>query len=83
MYDFRNDFYTVLAPTWNHLKPQVGAILVLKIAQEPPKTPPETHLGARTPQTPKLASKWSSRPPKMMPQTLDVGSILASILDIF
>ena len=46
--DFRIDFYAVLAPTWSHLGPQVGAILTLEIAQEPPKTPPETHLGART-----------------------------------
>ena len=46
--DFRIDFYTVLDPTWSHLGPQVGAILVLKIAQEPPRTPPKTHLGART-----------------------------------
>ena len=46
--DFRIDFYAVLAPTWSHLGPQVGAILALKIAQEPPRTPPKTHLRART-----------------------------------
>ena len=46
--DFRIDFYAVLAPTWSHLGPQVGAILTLKIAQEPPRTLLHTHLGART-----------------------------------
>ena len=46
--DFRIDFYAVLAPTWSHLGPQVGAILALKIAQEPPRTLLHTHLGART-----------------------------------
>ena len=46
--DFRIDFNTVWAPTWNHLGPQGGAILALKIGQEPPKTSPKTHLEART-----------------------------------
>ena len=60
--DFRIDFYTVLAPTWTHFGPQVGAILALKIAQEPPKMSPKTHLGARTRPDPQNASK-------MEPQT--------------
>ena len=48
IYVFRIDFYTVLAPTWSHLGLQVGAILALKVAQEPPKTPPKMHLEATT-----------------------------------
>ena len=62
--DFRIDFYTVLAPTWRHLGPQVGAILALKIAQEPPKTPPKTHLEARTRPDAKNATKMEPPTPK-------------------
>ena len=46
--DLSIEFHTVLAPTWNDLGSQVGAILAPKIAQEPPKMPPKTHSGART-----------------------------------
>ena len=31
--DFGSDVYTMLAPTWHHLRSQVGAILASKIAQ--------------------------------------------------
>ena len=74
--DFRIDFYTVSAPTWNHLGPQVGAILVLRIAQEPPRTPPKTHLGARTRPDAQNGSKME--PPTLQndPQTLHVRFIL-------
>ena len=50
-------FYAVLAPTWDLLGPQVGAILALKIAQEPPKMPSKTHLGARARPDPQNDSK--------------------------
>ena len=46
--DFRIDFCTVLATTWNPLGPQDGIILAFKIGREPSKTPPKTHLGAKT-----------------------------------
>ena len=62
--DLGIDFYTILAPTWNHLGPQVGAILALKIAQEPPKTLPKSHLGARTRPDTKIVPKCSPRPPQ-------------------
>ena len=80
--DFRIGFYTVLAPTWSHLGPQVGVILTLKIIQEPPKTPPKTHLGARAPPNLQNWPKMTTRPPKMRPQTPHLGSILTSLLDI-
>ena len=58
------NFYTVLAPTWDLLGPQVGAILALKIAQEPPKTPSKTHLGARTRPDPQNDSKMEPPTPQ-------------------
>ena len=39
----------------------LGAILALKIAQEPPKTPSKTHLGART--RPDLQNDSKMEPP--------------------
>ena len=81
--DSRIDFYAVLAPTWSHLGPQVGAILALKIAQEPPRTPPNTHLGARTRPDPQNGSKMTPRPPKMPLQTTNFGSIWASFWHMF
>jgi len=65
--DFLINFYTVLAPTWDLLGPQVGASLALKIAQEPPKTPSKTHFGARTRPDPQNESK-------MEPPTLQNGA---------
>ena len=45
--DFRIDFFIDLAPTWNHLGPQVEAIiLALKVIQELAEPPPKTHLAA-------------------------------------
>ena len=80
--DFRIDFYAVLAPTWSHLGPQVGAILALKIIQEPPKTPPKTHLGARAPPRPPKLTQNDH--PILQNEAPDphVGSILTSTLDI-
>ena len=76
--DFRIDFYAVLAPTWTPLGPQVGAILALKIAQEPPKTPPRTHLGARTRPDPQNGSKMEPPTPQKKasdpPFWIDVGA---------
>ena len=62
--DFRIDFYAVLAPIWGPLGPQVGAILALKIAQEPPKTPSKTHLVARTRPDPQNDSKMEPPTPQ-------------------
>ena len=47
MIDLDIDFRAILAPTWSHLGPQVGAILASKIAPEPSRTPSETRSGAR------------------------------------
>ena len=62
--DFRIDFYAVWAPTWSPLGLQVGAILALKIAQEPPKTPSKTHLVARTRPDPENDSKMEPQTPQ-------------------
>ena len=83
IYDFRIDFYTVLVQTWSHLGPQVGAILALKIAQEPPRTPPKTHLGARTRPDAQNGTKMEPPTPKIMPQTPHFASILVSIFNVF
>ena len=61
--DFLINLYAVLAPTWDLLGPQVGAILAFKIARELPRTPPKTHLGART-------RPDAQNGTKMEPQTL-------------
>ena len=62
--DFRIDFYAVLAPTWTPLGPQVGAILALKIAEEPPEKLPRTHLGARTRPDPRNGFKMEVLTPQ-------------------
>ena len=62
--DVRIDVHTVLVPTWNQLRPQVGAILGPKIAQEQPKTYPKTHLGARTLPDPQNDSKMEPPTPQ-------------------
>ena len=81
--DFRIDFYAVLAPTWSHLGPQVGAILTLKIAQEPPRTPLNTHLGARTRPDPQNGSKMTPPTPKNAAPDhqfwIDLGIILTYV----
>ena len=81
--DFRIDFYAVLAPTWSHLGPQVGAILALKFAQEPPRTPLNTHLGARTRPDPQNGSKMTPPTPKNAAPDhqfwIDLGIILTYV----
>ena len=64
MCDFRIDVNTVLAPTWTHLGLQVGAMLAPKAAQEPPKTPPQTHLEATTRPDPQNGSKMTPPTPQ-------------------
>ena len=49
-------FRAILAPTWNHLGAQVGAMLGSKTALEPPKMPPKMRLGARPRPDPKNGS---------------------------
>ena len=81
--DFLINFYAVLAPTWDLLGPQVGAILALKIVQSRPKRLPRRIWEPEPAQTPKMTPKWSPRPPKMVPQTLHFGSILVLFFVIF
>ena len=76
---FCADFQIILAPACGHLGTQVGAILASKIAQDPSQTPPKTHLGARTRPNSQNGTKWSPRPPEMMPWSPNFGSIWASI----
>ena len=82
MIDSDIDFRAILASTWSHLGPQVGAILASQIALEPPQTPPKTrailaptwgHLGSQIGAI--LVSQIGPEPPQTPPKTCSEARI--------
>ena len=71
---FRSIVASMFILFWLQLEPQVGTILAFKIGQEPSKTPPRTHLGAKTrpelQDDPKMLPKFPPRVPTTPPKTL-------------